>query len=86
MQQQTLKEGHEKSTTLAFRLGNAHLGAWYGHGGCNIKWLQEHTETRLKKLSDVSGLWSATGLGDNCDRVVAYAKALEFHGYLPCFV
>ena len=41
-------------------------------GGC-----RKQTETRVKEVSRVSGLWSVTGLGENCDRVVAYAKALK---------
>ena len=82
MQQQGLKERHEKSATLTFRL-KVHVGEWIGKGGCNIRWLQEQTETRVREVSRVSGLWSVTGLGDNCDRVVAYARAFEEYGYLP---
>ena len=86
MQQQALKAGHEKSATLTFRLLKAHVGEWIGKGGCNIRWLQEQTETRVKEVSRVSGLWSVTGLGENCDRVVAYAQAFKENGYLPCSV
>ena len=86
MQQEALKAGHEKSATLTFRLQKAHVGQWIGRGGCNIRWLQEQTETRVKEVSCVSGLWSVTGLGENCDRVVAYAQAFEEHGYLPSVV
>ena len=69
MQQQALKERHEKSAMLTFRLLNGRVGEWIGKGGCNIRWLQEQTETRVKEVSRVSGLWSVTGLGENCDRV-----------------
>ena len=37
--------------------------------------LQEQTETRVKEVSRVFGLWSVTGLGENCDRVFQYATA-----------
>ena len=83
MQQQGLKERHEKSATLTFRLLKVHVGEWIGKGGCNIRWLQEQTETKVKEVSRVSGLWSVTGLGENCDRVVAYARSFEEYDYWP---